>query len=152
MTERRDGPWWVAAQTGLFVGCLAAPLVRRRRLPASVRIGGLATMAGSVAWMAWAYRSLGASHSAWVGPAAGAELRTSGAYGVVRHPVYAGWIGLAGGWALATGSEPALAGAALIGLFYAARAATEERLLAARTAGYSAYRGRVPQRFIPGVY
>jgi len=55
------------------------------------------------------YRDLGANLTAFPRPLETAQLVESGAYGLVRHPLY-GALVLAGfGWALLTASVPGLA-------------------------------------------
>jgi protein-S-isoprenylcysteine O-methyltransferase Ste14 len=112
---------------------------------------GTVLMAVSGSWLVYSYRSLGTSHSPWVAPTPDKRLVTTGAYAIVRHPIYAGWTALALGWGLATGSPPAIAIAASFGGFYDRRSRVEERALEAVYPEYRAYRRRV-RRFVPGIY
>ena len=145
------GRAWVAVQTVLFGAIVGAPLIARGTFPFPVPVLGVVVMAAAVSWMAWSYRALGSSHSAWVAPTDDGGLVTTGPYAWVRHPIYAGWIGLSFGWGLATGSWLVVVLAAALAIFYDARARAEERLLEARFDGYRAYRAHV-NRLIPGVY
>jgi protein-S-isoprenylcysteine O-methyltransferase Ste14 len=84
-------------------------------------------------------------------PLAGAHLVDTGAYGLVRHPIYGGLILGSFGWGLATASGPALAAAVVLALFFRLKAAREEVWLAEQFAGYAEYRART-RRFLPGLY
>jgi protein-S-isoprenylcysteine O-methyltransferase Ste14 len=78
------------------------------------------------------------------------DLVTTGAYGVVRHPIYAGGIYYQLGLFLVTGSVAVLAACALLtaGAFWFTRQ-EERRLreLLADPAAYDRYRARVPALF-----
>lgn len=65
-------------------------------------------MIGAPAWMVYGYRSLGASRSPWVTPLAGGRVVPGGAYGIVRRPIYTGWIGLGLGSGFVTSSALAV--------------------------------------------
>ena len=84
-------------------------------------------------------------------PLAGAQLVESGAYGLVRHPIYGGLIVAAVGWGLATASPVALAGAAALLIFFDLKSRREEVWLADKFEGYDAYRART-RRLLPWLY
>jgi protein-S-isoprenylcysteine O-methyltransferase Ste14 len=69
-----------------------------------------------------------------------------GPYGLVRHPIYTGLIVAAFATAIAVGTAPALAGAALMSLGFWMKARLEERFLSAQLgeAAYADYRRRTP--------
>ncbi len=76
----------------------------------------------------------------------------SGPYAIVRHPMYAGFLGVGPGLALWLQSYAgAVASLVLIGLL-AVRIHIEERLLAKELEGYDEYRKRVRFRLVPGVW
>lgn len=81
-----------------------------------------------------------------------ATLRTGGAYGRVRHPIYVGILSAAGGFAVLRGRpEPLTAVVALFAVL-GHKARYEERQLADRFgATYQAYRGHVP-RGLPALW
>ena len=83
-------------------------------------------------------------------PRDGAELVVTGAYALVRHPVYGGLILVAFGWAIARASIAAVLLAAVLATFFRLKSAREERWLETRYPDYAAYRART-RRFIPWV-
>ena len=84
-------------------------------------------------------------------PVDGARLVDTGAYRLVRHPMYGGLILGAFGWGLFTASVPALAAAVALTAVLRLKSAREELWLADRFEGYDAYRSRT-RRFLPWVY
>jgi protein-S-isoprenylcysteine O-methyltransferase Ste14 len=78
-------------------------------------------------------------------------LVETGAYRLVRHPVYGGIVLLATAWGLLTASPAALAVAAVLLVFFRLKSAREEAWLVERYPGYEAYRRRT-RRMIPFVY
>jgi protein-S-isoprenylcysteine O-methyltransferase Ste14 len=82
----------------------------------------------------------------------GHQVVTSGPYGVVRHPGYAGTILAALALPVMLGSGWALIPAALLVIAVAARTVLEDRTLVAELGGYSAYAQQVRFRLVPGVW
>ena len=80
-----------------------------------------------------------------------ASLVDTGAYRLVRHPIYGGIILGAAGYGLLTASPPALAGAAVLLGFFRLKSGREELWLEQRYPGYTAYRLHT-RRMIPLVY
>jgi protein-S-isoprenylcysteine O-methyltransferase Ste14 len=92
--------------------------------------------------------NLGRSATPLPTPVEGGELRSTGLYRFVRHPIYSGVMALALGSAITSGSlEIAIAAMALVG-WLVIKARWEERRLDARYPGYAAYAAQTP-RFIP---
>ena len=92
--------------------------------------------------------NLGRSATPLPTPVQGGELRSTGLYRYVRHPIYSGVMALAVGSAITSGSVViASAALALVG-WLAIKARWEERRLSARYPDYAAYAARTP-RFIP---
>lgn len=94
---------------------------------------------------------LGTRLSPFPAPVDGAALRTSGVFGLVRHPIYGGVILLFLGIALRSGSWVAMVLAAGLVPFFWAKSDHEEILLEWRFPEYVEYRDRVRHRFIPFV-
>jgi protein-S-isoprenylcysteine O-methyltransferase Ste14 len=82
----------------------------------------------------------------------GHRVVTTGPYAYVRHPMYAGALGLVLGAPLLLGSWWGLAGAALMILVMAMRALLEERALRAELDGYADYAARVRYRLVPHLW
>jgi protein-S-isoprenylcysteine O-methyltransferase Ste14 len=73
------------------------------------------------------------------------ELRTDGPYGLVRHPIYTGLLGLITGSMLACGFGVWVAYLAVAVPWLLRRVRVEDDLMAGRFgAAYDAYRARVP--------
>jgi protein-S-isoprenylcysteine O-methyltransferase Ste14 len=77
---------------------------------------------------------------------------TSGPYGYVRHPMYAGVIVLFLCIPLVLGSWLALLPGAANAVLMVIRARQEDRMLRAELGGYEVYAHRVRYRLLPGVW
>lgn len=95
-------------------------------------------------------RALGKGLTPFPRPSERGELVTEGPYRYARHPIYGGGILFFAGWGLFS-SPAALAGVLALAVLWDRKAAFEERLLAARYAGYEDYRRQVRSRLIPFV-
>lgn len=80
------------------------------------------------------------------------KVISTGPYGVVRHPMYAGAILLIVGMPLALGSIWGLLIPPLALAFLNWRIIDEEKMLESSLAGYKEYRTKVRFRLIPGLY
>jgi protein-S-isoprenylcysteine O-methyltransferase Ste14 len=81
-------------------------------------------------------------------PNAHAQLRTTGLYRFVRHPIYSGLLLASAAFTVGTGSVTRLAVLVLLVLLLTMKARWEEVRLARRFDGYAAYAARTP-RFVP---
>lgn len=153
------GEGWVVGQLVLFtivtVAGLRDLLGHRSATPwglevslvglVAIVVGGLVAVRG-----VWDLRP---SLSPFPRPIAGTPLIESGAYRLIRHPIYSGLVLGAVGWGLVTGSIAAIAAigaAALLFLWLAGKSRLEEVWLAAEHPGYGAYQRRT-KRLIPWV-
>ncbi|MEO5965447.1 MAG: isoprenylcysteine carboxylmethyltransferase family protein [Candidatus Limnocylindrales bacterium] len=84
-------------------------------------------------------------------PRDGARLVDTGAYALVRHPIYGGLVMGATGWGLLTASPLALVGALVLLAFFRLKSEREEAWLAERYDAYDAYRART-KRMLPRLY
>jgi len=117
-----------------------------------VEIPGLILLVASTIFTLWARAALGMMWS--ISPDVVQDqhqLRTDGPYGITRHPIYTGLMGMLLGTALLNGLGTLvlvpLVGAAL----WATRVPVEERLMSATfPEEYARYRERVPQ-LVPGL-
>eukprot|EP00930_Biecheleria_cincta_P100011 TRINITY_DN91619_c0_g1_i1.p1 TRINITY_DN91619_c0_g1~~TRINITY_DN91619_c0_g1_i1.p1 ORF type:complete len:225 (+),score=33.74 TRINITY_DN91619_c0_g1_i1:41-715(+) len=89
--------------------------------------------------------------SPWVVPAANTELKTSGVFAYVRHPLYAGLIAFSLGLSVATGSAARLVLTLVLGAILDRKATVEETALCNRYTDYVAYRDRVPAKILPSL-
>ncbi len=119
-------------------------------LPAWVVVGCWVVIVGAVLLGLWGAGALGRFLRVHPRPAQRAELQTTGAYRLVRHPIYAAVLaGSAAGAVLAARPEPLL-GFVGLSLVLHVKAGYEEGLLRERFGeAYDAYASRVP-RLVPG--
>ncbi len=128
-------------------------LADRVRFPIWVQVAGFALVAAAVVLGFVADRQIGfrvRSFTPFFEPHGRIELRTTGAYGIVRHPIYAGGIGYQLGVFLVTGypAVPVACAVLALGALWFTR--QEERRLVALLddpGEYERYRARVPALF-----
>ena len=115
------------------------------------RILGSAVLAASTVFTLWARFALGTMWS--VAPEVGGDrhLRTSGPYGVTRHPIYSGLVGMLLGTMLLAGvHEFIVLVPAALALFEVKICQEERLMLEAFPNEYPDYRRQVPQ-IVPGL-
>jgi protein-S-isoprenylcysteine O-methyltransferase Ste14 len=110
-------------------------------------VGDLVFFAGLALVLA-ASLNLGTSLTAHPSPRTSGQLRTSGFYSYVRHPIYSGVLLIGWGLALRSGLVPSLVVAAVLTAWMTVKARYEERLLTERYPGYAEYAARTG-RFVP---
>ena len=130
---RRLGPEWSAPWVG-------AALVASVLLAG---VGGLLALAGAI--------QLGRKLTPFPGPRRDAVLVRSGAYRIVRHPIYSGLILMAFGWALYVHGVLTLLLAFVLLCLLDAKTRYEERLLVAQFDDYPDYQREVC-RLVPFIY
>ncbi len=148
------GEGWVVLQGVLLLGVLAAgPLGPGWPAVVSRPFLAMATVVAIVgAWLFFAGAfGLGAQLTPFPRPVEGGELRDTGVFGIVRHPIYGGVLLLALAWSLAT-SPLALLPTLLLAVLFEAKSRREEHWLEQHHPAYEDYRRRVPRRFIPYVW
>jgi protein-S-isoprenylcysteine O-methyltransferase Ste14 len=151
------GEGWVVAQLvmlGLII--ILGLLDLRNALPKSaadwlVTAVGAAEMAIAASWVLRAFRDLGHNLTALPRPLEDGMLVRGGIYAAVRHPIYAGLIVGAVGWATVTRSLPALAASVLLAVLLDLKSRREEGWLSEKFPEYAAYRGHT-KRFLRGIY
>lgn len=124
----RQGRGWllVGVQVVMFVVLLLLPW--RTPTWTLVVLGGLIALAGVLVLLA-AMRSLGRALTPTPVPIPGAGLRTSGVYGVVRHPIYSGLLLAVLGLLVALGSAASWIWGLAMLLFFWTKSRWEDRLL-----------------------
>ncbi len=151
------GEGWVVAQFVLFaiIGWAGLRAVVDTGVPGPwgwlALLVGLVAIAGGGLLAARGSWDLRRSFSPFPRPVEGAPLIETGAYRLVRHPIYGGLILGALGWALVTSSVVALVGGGLLFVLFAAKGRREEAWLAAIHPDYGAYQRRT-KRLIPWIY
>jgi protein-S-isoprenylcysteine O-methyltransferase Ste14 len=116
-----------------------------------VRVVGLAILIGSTAFALWARVALGTMWSSSPTVKVQHQLRTDGPYGVTRHPIYTGLLGMMLGTVLLVGFGHWLVLLPVSVVFLEIRIHMEEGLmLATFPEAYPRYRRRVPQ-LVPGL-
>ncbi len=152
MTDRRTGWVFVAVQAGLLIALVASSAVARDDWPTPPVVRALSALCtlGGLVVMAVAALQLGRALTPTPVPNDRGALRTSGLYGVVRHPIYSGLLLVVIGLAIRSESWiSATIAIATIG-FFQTKAAWEERRLARHYADYDEYAARTG-RFLPRV-
>ena len=149
------GEGWVTGQVILLAAVGVAGVVNRpdwdgTALVVSQGIGVVLAISGVLIGVV-GVRDLGASLTPLPHPKGDARLVQGGIYGHVRHPLYAGLVVGALGWALFAASLLALAFSAALAVFLDLKARREEAWLRERYPLYVHYARRV-RRFVPGVY
>lgn len=127
----------------------SADFILNRIDPAWIRELGIGLLLLGLLVFAWGIGSLGRNLTPGTEPLPHAELVTSGAYGHVRHPIYAGLVLALAGYTLAWSNWTL---ALLFGFaalkYFQAKASVEENWLVERFPGYKSYMRRVPRQVI----
>lgn len=148
------GEWYVAAQAGLMVAVLAAPMLDSRASASwsdiNVITGGIFVILG-LAFAILGSVGLGRNLSPFPKPKDTSSLVETGVFAIVRHPIYTGITLCAVGWSLVSHSVAAFVAALALLAFFDFKARREERWLQAKFSNYEAYRARV-KKLIPFVY
>jgi protein-S-isoprenylcysteine O-methyltransferase Ste14 len=148
------GGWWVLAQLPVMLGAVAVPFLWGAVSFDSANIlqaTGAAVAALGIVLALAGLAALGSALTPFPRPLAHAQLRQSGVYGWVRHPIYGGLIVASLGWSLCWLSAPGLLFSAVVLLFFDRKSAFEEQLLRSRFPEYPDYARRV-RKLLPWIY
>jgi protein-S-isoprenylcysteine O-methyltransferase Ste14 len=148
------GEGWVAMQVVLIgvvllAGLLGPAWTGTARLVTTIL--GMALAVGGAVLARRGLADLAGALTPLPRPLEGAQLVDSGAYALVRHPIYGGVVLASAGYALLVASVPALVASVVLVAFFRLKSAREELWLAERYPGYGDYQRRT-RRFIPYVY
>ena len=148
----RRGGGWVVVQVMLLAGILLSAVVGMG-WPSEVALfayvlGGVLIALGAALLVAGGVR-LGPALTPFPAPRSGSELRTTGAYGLVRHPMYGGGILVGAGWSIVFATPLGAVLTVVLAVFADLKSRREELWLEQRYAGYGDYRARTPRRLIP---
>jgi len=151
------GEWYVVVQALLFLLVAFGPR-STAWIPAwtgwlatTARVAGIVLMLAGAGMLVAALTRLGKNLTPLPFPKDGGHLVQSGAYGLVRHPIYCGGIAEAFGWALCVHGPLTVVYAVLLLLFFDVKSRREERWLAAKFPDYADYQRKV-RKLIPFVY
>lgn len=147
----REAVAWVAAQLVLFAAWLLVVLITGQPLSAVRAVIGGVVIIAAVAMMEASRRALGSNLTPYPQPRAGTSLVSHGVYARVRHPIYTGVVLALGGASVLAGSISAGWVAAIVLVFFNAKASVEERALTINVPGYREYLDAVRWRFLPRV-
>jgi protein-S-isoprenylcysteine O-methyltransferase Ste14 len=151
------GEWFVVAQGALFLLVLFGPrhwpglVTVTAGVALAATVAGIVLLAGGAALALAALLNLGRNLTPLPYPKADGQFVERGAYRLVRHPIYAGGIAAAFGWALLVHGILTLGYAAVLLIFFDVKSRREERWLRAKYPEYESYRKRV-RKLIPFVY
>lgn len=154
------GGWWVVTQFVMLPAMLVAMVLARRSglespWPTTAQyagvILGVALLLAAAALLTTAILRLGGNLTPFPQPLKDSTLIVSGAYAIVRHPIYTAFILAIAGAAFFLGSVLGMVFVVVTLIFFDRKAAFEERMLLARHPDYAAYRLRV-KKLIPFVY
>ena len=151
----RRGEGWFGLQLLLLAGIFVAGLLIggdwRGPMRGATDLGGGALLLAGIALVALGVRDLGQSLTPLPAPAAGGTLVEHGVYGRIRHPIYAGLMASALGFAVLRASVAALLLTGALVVLLDLKARREEAWLVERYPGYDDYARRT-RRFVPGIY
>ena len=151
----RRGGGWVALQVLLLAGILLSALAGTgwpsAVAPVAFALGGALIGLGAALLLAGGVR-LGSALTPFPAPRSGSDLRTSGVYGLVRHPMYGGGILVGAGWSIVFAAPLGAVLTVVLAVFADLKSRREELWLEQRYAGYRDYRARTPRRLIPFVW
>ncbi len=150
----RRGEGWVVLQLVLLAAILAAG-TRGSRWPSAARsartLAAAVSALGGLSLFAGAAGGLGRQITPFPKPVEHGSVRRSGAYGLVRHPMYGGVLLLALAWSLVS-SPAALAPWTVAAVFLDAKRRREEAWLVEVHPDYEEYRASVHHSFVPFVW
>jgi protein-S-isoprenylcysteine O-methyltransferase Ste14 len=150
----RRGEGWVALQM-LLLAVIVAAGSRGSRWPSatrSVRMAGATVSAlGGLYLFAGGVTRLGKQITPFPKPVEDGSVKRSGAYGVVRHPMYGGVLLMTLGWSLVSSPAAVLPWSVAV-VFLDAKRRREEAWLVEKHPEYEDYRASVRHSLLPFVW
>ncbi|MEQ1882435.1 MAG: isoprenylcysteine carboxylmethyltransferase family protein [Burkholderiales bacterium] len=148
------GGWWVLAQAPIMIIAALVPLFWGARSfdgTNAIQVIGTVMSALGVLLAIAGVAALGRGLTPFPRPMPQAQLQQGGIYGLVRHPIYSGFILASIGWSLVWLSGPGLVFCVLVAIFFDRKSAFEETLLREKFPGYQNYMLRV-RKLLPWIY
>lgn len=146
------GVLWVIVQAVLLALFLVVPRIGPAwPIPGVFQLVGWVLAGSGVVFMAWSALNLGRALTPFPRPRAQGRLVTSGAYRIVRHPIYFGLLLACTGFAMATLSPLRLILIPALFIFFNLKAHREEIWLQQLYPAYASYRMHV-KKLIPWIY
>jgi protein-S-isoprenylcysteine O-methyltransferase Ste14 len=151
------GEWYVVVQILLFVLVAFGPRSMgwmpewAARLVGATRVAGLVLMIAGGGLLLAGFAGLGKNLTPLPYPKDDGHLVQTGAYRLVRHPIYCGAIALALGWSFYVRGPLTALYTVLLFVFFDVKSRQEERWLSAKFPTYLDYKKKV-RKLIPFVY
>ena len=151
------GEWYLVVQAGLFLLLAFGPRTWQGLPEWGTPYMSLGSIGGGVLFLAGILLAatgainLGRNLTPLPQPKENGTLIVTGAYRLVRHPIYSGITFVAFGWGLWLHSWLTIGYALLLFAFFDIKSRREERWLVEKFPEYAAYRNRV-RKLIPFVY
>ena len=135
-------------QLGLLAAIFLLPSGHAWTAPAWLKTGARVLEIAGIVVLGVGLLNLGPCGTPLPTPVQDGELRSTGLYRYVRHPIYAGVMALAVGFTIPSGSLAIATATLALVAWLVLKARWEERRLEMRYPAYAAYAARTP-RFIP---
>jgi protein-S-isoprenylcysteine O-methyltransferase Ste14 len=148
VSRTRTGWLFVATQVVLLVALVLVPTGTAWPMPGWLRLVSAGLTLAGLAVVVIGGLALGRALTPTPVPNGRGDLRTGGLYRFVRHPIYAGVLGVVLGVTIGTRQWAGLALGAVIVAFFVRKARWEEARLAEVFPGYQDYAAGTP-RFVP---
>lgn len=151
------GEWYLVVQASLFLLLAFGPRTCRGVAEWSApytrigSVGGAALLLAGILLASTGTFNLGRNLTPLPVPREHSVLIVTGAYRLVRHPIYSGIISMAFGWGLWLNSWLTIFYALLLFVFFDIKSRYEERLLMEKFQEYAEYRKRV-KKLVPFLY
>jgi protein-S-isoprenylcysteine O-methyltransferase Ste14 len=150
----RRGEGWFLLQLALFAAIAASgavgPAWSSRPFAVGIALGGILICCGGILSLRGVL-DLRENLTPFPKPLDNAQLVETGAYRLVRHPIYGGLIMGALGWSLVRTAPLALLGTVALAVFFDLKSRREEIWLSERYEDYPTYRSRT-RRLLPWIY
>ena len=154
-TFGKRGEGWVAGQILLVSAVFLSALVGRgwsSGYAVAAYTVGVTLFALGLLLLAIAGLQLGTSLTPFPAPREDQQLTTTGAFALVRHPMYGGGILIALGWTIVFASVVGLGLTLVLAIFLDLKARREEVWLNESLDDYDVYRKRTPRKLLPFIY